>query len=147
DAAFEIRTRGNRAEERLAHLLAVDPFDQHLRPILTAQSSEWRRRRTENAQTRFIRVRPQPLHEIAGVVHRACERARPNNRVDHRNERRIPHPLAELDFLLEERAVVLPARELDAVVIGIDRLDDRLARLLAPAGSSHDLREELKRAL
>src|SRR5262249_5352720 len=37
--------------------------------------------------------------------------------------------------------------ELYAVVIGIDRLDDRFARLIAAAGAAGDLCEQLERAL
>ena len=52
------------------------------------------------------------------------------------DERRIAHRAAELQLALVERRVVLPARELDAVVVGIERLDDRFARLLAAAGAA-----------
>src|SRR6185369_8962067 len=62
-------------------------------------------------------------------------------------ERRIPHLLPELELALEERAVVLPARELHAVVTGVDRLHDGRAGLVAPAGATDDLGEELKRTL
>ena len=67
--------------------------------------------------------------------------------VDQRHQRRIAHRPAELQLALVERRVVLPARELDAVVIGIERLDDRFARLLAAAGAAGDLRQQLKRPL
>ena len=43
--------------------------------------------------------------------------------------------------------VILPARELDAVVLGIQRLHDRLARALAAAGTARHLRQQLERAL
>ena len=44
-------------------------------------------------------------------------------------------------------AIVLAARELDAVVLGIERLDDRLAGALAAPGAAGHLRQQLKRAL
>ena len=52
-----------------------------------------------------------------------------------------------LQLALEERGIVLPARELDAVVIRIERLDDRFARLLAAAGAAGHLRQQLERPL
>ena len=64
-----------------------------------------------------------------------------------RHERRVAHRAAELHLALVERRIVLPARELDAVVVRIQRLDDRLARLLAAAGAAGDLREQLERPL
>ena len=63
------------------------------------------------------------------------------------DERRIAHLAAEVDLPLEERGVVLPARQLHAVVIGIERLDDRLAGTLAAARAPDDLRQQLERPL
>ena len=47
----------------------------------------------------------------------------------------------------EERGVVLLARVLDAVVMGIDGLHDRLAGLDSPPGTPRHLRQQLKRPL
>ena len=48
--------------------------------------------------------------------------------VDQRDGGRIAHRAAELDLLVEERGVVLPAGVADAVVVRVERLHDRLAR-------------------
>ncbi len=62
-------------------------------------------------------------------------------------KRRIAHLAAELQLALVERREVLPAGELNAVVIGIQRLHNRFARLLAASGAPGHLGQQLKRAL
>jgi hypothetical protein len=54
---------------------------------------------------------------------------------------------AEPHLALVEGRVVLAAGELDAVVIGIERLDDGFARLLAAAGAPGHLCQQLERPL
>ena len=68
DAALEIRTGCQRREHRLAHLPAVRALDQYLRAVFASKPAERRRRRPENSQPRHVRMRSQPLHQIAGVL-------------------------------------------------------------------------------
>src|SRR5712671_2553497 len=122
-------------------------FDQKLRAILAAQLSERSGRRTKHAQPRALGVDPQPLRNPGCVIHGAGECPGADDGVDHRHKRWITHPAPELQFAFEERAVVLPAPQLDAVVVWIERLYDGLPRLVAAPGTADDLREELKRPL
>src|SRR6185503_20036519 len=56
----------------------------------------------------------------------------------------IAHRAPELQLALVERDVILPACELDAVMLRIQRLNDRLARTLAASGSPRDLGQQLE---
>ena len=62
------------------------------------------------------------------VPHRLFERSATNDDVDERDDRGISHAAPKRDLAFEERGVILPARELDAVVLGVKRLHDRLAQ-------------------
>ncbi len=92
-------------------------------------------------------LRAQRLDELAGVALGAVLGPSLHDRVDERHGRRILHRLPEVQLLLEEAGVVLPAGVLDAVVLGEERLDDRLAANLAAAGAAGDLRQQLERSL
>src|SRR5581483_4935428 len=148
DAFLEVGTSGDRLQQRVAEAFAVRAFDQELRAIFAAELAERRRRGSEDADVAALPRRPpELLHNIVRIIDRRRKRPRANHGVDHRHERRIAHRLAKVDLALVERRIVLLARELDAVVIGIERLDDRFAQLLAATGASGDLPQELKRSL
>ena len=61
--------------------------------------------------------------------------------------RRIAHRPPELQLPVVKRDVVLSARQLNAVVLGIERLDDRLASLFTAAGPARNLSQQLERPL
>ena len=144
----KLGARGERGLQRLAHPPAVRALD--------AAAARGTRRAACRAAPARARARAAPrasavcrsrcTTSAASSIAPANVRARTMVLIE-RDERRIAHRLPELQLALVERRVVLPAGELDAVVIGIERLDDRLARLLAAAGAAGHLRQQLKRPL
>ena len=100
-------------------------------------------------RTRRLREpwRPQRDGDLACAVHGCLTAASLDHDVDHRHRRRVAHGLAEGQLLGIEGRVVLIARVTDAVVVGIERLHDRLARHLAASGTAGNLRQQLKRPL
>ena len=92
-------------------------------------------------------ARPHARGEIGRVVHRTAEGRRADDGVDQADHRRIPHRPPVANLVVVEGAVVLAARELDAVMLRKQRLHDRLAGEVSPARTSGDLRQQLEGAL
>src|SRR5262245_23128721 len=115
--------------------------------MFAAQLHERSRRGAEYEKAGSSTQRLESAHQVHRRLHRVVERSTADDGIYERDERWIPHATAKREFLLEERGVVLPARELNAVVIGIERLHDRFAGALAAAGAPRDLRQELERTL
>src|SRR5688572_7165623 len=115
--------------------------------MLTPQSYERRRRGTEYDHASGCCSRFEAADDLCRRLHRLLERAAPHDRVDQRHHRRISHAAAKRELALEERAVVLAAGQLDAVVLGVEGLHDGLAGALAAPGPPGDLRQQLERAL
>src|SRR5262249_28460334 len=112
-----------------------------------AQASERCGGRSEHGEFPTCHRRLQPAHDLARELHRILERATADDSIDERDKWWVPHSPAEHQFALEERGEVLLAGELDAVVLRVQRLHDRLACPRAPARSPSYLREQLKRPL
>src|SRR5207344_759810 len=102
-------------------------------------------RRSEHAIG--LAANPQPVDEVTRIGQRALPGSRLDDSVDKGNGRRILHSAAEGDFVLVERVVVLPARMADAVMVRIQRLDDRFTLNFSPSGTPRDLRQQLKGSL
>src|SRR6185369_13389415 len=114
------------------HALPVRAFDEKLRAVLAAELAEGSRRRAEHTELSFSFRLTEPLHDIRGIVERARERTGTDDDVDERQERRVPHGPSKVQLAFVECRVVLLTRELDAVVLGMNRLDDGFAWPIAP---------------
>ena len=120
------------------------PLQEQLRAMLPAQAHHRRRCGAEH-------LKPGPAaqqaRERARVGHRPLQRTPPHHGVDHRHGGRIVKLAAVADLRVEERLVGLQARVADAVMLGIEGLDDRLPRPVAAPGAARDLRQELEGTL
>jgi len=112
--------------------------------MLAAQSGQRRWCGAEHRHVRCRRGRLEPPHDFRGGLHRIRKRWPADDRIDHRDRRWIPHGTAIHELAFEKGAVVLTTGEADAVVLGIQGLDDRFAESLTAAGATGHLREQLK---
>ena len=85
--------------------------------------------------------------DLARILHRSLEGPAADDRGDEGHDRRIAHCATVADLAIEEGGIVLPARQLNAVMLRVQRLDDGFAGALATTGTAGNLRQELKRAL
>jgi hypothetical protein len=141
DAPPDFRHRGQNLFQRGSHLDAPAPLEEELHAVLAAQPLERRGRGAEDREAAAGCQGLEPTDEVCRNAHGFLERPAPNDGVDERHQRRIAHPPPEGDFLLEERGIVLPARQLNAVVFRVERLHDRLPWPLTAAGAASDLRQ------
>ena len=115
--------------------------------MLATEASERRRRRTEDGEAGRGRRRFEPPDDLGGGAHRILEGLPAHDGVDQRHHRRVAHAATVVQLTFEERRVILTTGELNAVVLGIQRLHNRLPGPLSAAGPPSHLREELERAL
>ena len=94
------------------------------------------------------RSRAASRDQQRGVLHRHRQRLVARKTMLISDEPTADSPCAaELHLALEERLVVLRARQADRVVVGMQRLDSASPRALAAAGAAGDLGQQLERAL
>ena len=77
-------------------------------------------------------------------LHRILERSPAHDDVHESQQWWIAHATAERQLALEERREVLPAGELDAVVLGIERLHDGFSNPLPAPRATRNLGEQLE---
>src|SRR6267142_3726075 len=114
--------------------------------MLPAQPPERRGRRAQNRERASRRGGLEAANDLPRELHRIVERPAANDAVEQRDERRVAHAAAIDDLALEKRRVVLAARELDAVVLGVERLHDGFPRALAASRAAGNLRQQLEGA-
>src|SRR5262249_31744992 len=106
---------GYHLHQRVPHVGPATPLQKKLNPVLTSQPAE-------RGGPRF-----EAAHDLPRLLHRILKRPTAHYAVDQRKERWISHSAAIDDLALEERRVILPAGQLNAVMLGIERLHDGFA--------------------